>query len=315
MPAKLNLIGQRFGHLVVIGQGEPIGASKKTTWLCDCDCGTKSYLARTHLLRRGETISCGCMKLHYSRQRKEKKDKNIGRKIGKFTVISKDPNNFEKYICKCDCGNTFTELQGNINKRKSCGCLPQGGWNAADLSGKKFGRLTAIKRVGSKSGKAVWLFQCDCGRMCETKAGYVLRGETQSCGCIPKGPEGWKYLAENPERAETDTSVYYVRVRDKYDKIGISLDVSTRSEDFTEIIYERVMPRASAIGVEAVALQWTISFAPEKLREEWDDWRGSTELRDSMDQQKTIEMLEQLGDECEDIGWRDFWKKYDLYKD
>ena len=32
-----------------------------------------------------------------------------------------------------------------------------------DLTGKKFGRLTAIKKAPSRSNKTYWLCKCECG--------------------------------------------------------------------------------------------------------------------------------------------------------
>lgn len=54
---------------------------------------------------------------------------------------------------------------------------------ATDLTGMRFGRLTAIKRVGTKHGKALWLCKCDCGGQKETISTNLLRGQTTSCGC------------------------------------------------------------------------------------------------------------------------------------
>lgn len=62
-----NLIGQRFGRLVVIGLDDR--NSKKTYWVCQCDCGgIKS--ARSDCLLCGAVKSCGCMK-------KEQDKKNL----------------------------------------------------------------------------------------------------------------------------------------------------------------------------------------------------------------------------------------------
>lgn len=58
-----NLIGQRFGRLVVIKhEGSYISPknSKSTKWLCKCDCG-KEIVAIGKNLRKGKTKSCGCL--------------------------------------------------------------------------------------------------------------------------------------------------------------------------------------------------------------------------------------------------------------
>lgn len=53
-----------------------------------------------------------------------------------------------------------------------------------DLTGRRFGRLVAIKRVGSISGKAAWLCRCDCGGKATVPSSSLTSGNTRSCGCI-----------------------------------------------------------------------------------------------------------------------------------
>lgn len=48
-----------------------------------------------------------------------------------------------------------------------------------DLTGQRFGRLTALKYVGDRK----WLFKCDCGKEKIIRAADVKSGRTQSCGC------------------------------------------------------------------------------------------------------------------------------------
>lgn len=55
-----------------------------------------------------------------------------------------------------------------------------------DISGQKFGRLTAIEFVGSKNKKAMWLCQCECGNTIEVIGAHLRNGNTKSCGCITK---------------------------------------------------------------------------------------------------------------------------------
>lgn len=53
-----------------------------------------------------------------------------------------------------------------------------------DLSGQKFGRLTAINAVSW--GPTSWLCRCDCGTEITIKQGNLRNGHTQSCGCLKK---------------------------------------------------------------------------------------------------------------------------------
>jgi hypothetical protein len=58
-----------------------------------------------------------------------------------------------------------------------------------DITGQKFGRLTAIKfleirRKPSGGGWHIWEFQCDCGKSVPVGIENVRSGHTQSCGCF-----------------------------------------------------------------------------------------------------------------------------------
>ena len=56
-----------------------------------------------------------------------------------------------------------------------------------DLTGKKFGKLTVVKRNGSnKNGRALWLCECDCGNTKIVSGNSLLTKLTTSCGCYNK---------------------------------------------------------------------------------------------------------------------------------
>jgi hypothetical protein len=52
-----------------------------------------------------------------------------------------------------------------------------------DLSGKVFGKLTAITFIRRQSGKAIWQCQCACGLWTEVDGYNLSSGHTVSCGC------------------------------------------------------------------------------------------------------------------------------------
>lgn len=54
---------------------------------------------------------------------------------------------------------------------------------AKDLTGKTFGKLTVVKRNGTKNGKSVWECRCECGTIKNVTASDLTTGNTQSCGC------------------------------------------------------------------------------------------------------------------------------------
>jgi len=63
----VNLIGQRFGRLLVTAPAAAIGhgAARKTQWACRCDCGALLEV-RTGHLKNGNTRSCGCLHVETS---------------------------------------------------------------------------------------------------------------------------------------------------------------------------------------------------------------------------------------------------------
>jgi len=67
----IDLVGQRYGRLVVIERAEdqvfPSG-NRKAKWLCRCDCGETVTVLGCHL-RSGNTNSCGCLQREMSAQR------------------------------------------------------------------------------------------------------------------------------------------------------------------------------------------------------------------------------------------------------
>ena len=110
-----NLIGQRFGKLVVVKRAENRG--KEVCWECKCDCGN-IHIARANDLKKGNTKSCGCL---YKNDLK-------GKRFERLTVIEEyGRNKYDEVLwtCQCDCGNKSIVRGTDLiqNKVKSCGCL------------------------------------------------------------------------------------------------------------------------------------------------------------------------------------------------
>lgn len=53
-----------------------------------------------------------------------------------------------------------------------------------DITGQKFGMLTALRRVENRKKRTVWAFSCDCGGYTESRVADVKNGSARSCGCI-----------------------------------------------------------------------------------------------------------------------------------
>jgi len=53
-----------------------------------------------------------------------------------------------------------------------------------DLTGKKYGKLTALKRVGNtKYGHVMWSCVCECGKTKDFNGSDLRKGIKKSCGC------------------------------------------------------------------------------------------------------------------------------------
>lgn len=55
-----------------------------------------------------------------------------------------------------------------------------------NITGNKYGKLTAIRSTGikSKNGDFIWDCTCDCGNTCQTTIGRLNFGQKRSCGCL-----------------------------------------------------------------------------------------------------------------------------------
>lgn len=63
---------------------------------------------------------------------------------------------------------------------------------AEDLTGQRFGKLVAVRRIRSQNGRTRWECRCDCGNEVEVTEDGLLHGNYKSCGCLRQ--EIWKEL-------------------------------------------------------------------------------------------------------------------------
>lgn len=73
-----------------------------------------------------------------------------------------------------------------------------------NLIGEKFGKLTVVeRRKNSKSGKAMWLCECECGNKVIIPTYRLTMGETRSCGCLKKESKNFTHKMSK-------TRIYYI---------------------------------------------------------------------------------------------------------
>jgi hypothetical protein len=187
MSTMIDLTGEVFTRLTVIGRSHRKG--RRIYWHCKCECGAEKHVEASEL-RGGGTKSCGCLRSEKASARGSARvDDLTGKRFGRLLVAERSSagSNEAMWACECDCGGTKVVSGSSLRRgdTRSCGCLDSEvrASRVSDLSGVRFGKLTANSVVGSKNG-AVWLCSCDCGKTVDVPGRQLVRGNVTSCGCL-----------------------------------------------------------------------------------------------------------------------------------
>lgn len=127
----MDLVGRKFGHLVVLKLDEQKSTSHCKYWICECDCGKKISVQGGHL-KSGNTSSCKCHQNEFVIEHNKTRRKQIpeGTVFSNWTVIRHDETSKRnKYICRCSCGTIKSvRLDGlESGASQSCGCVKSRG--------------------------------------------------------------------------------------------------------------------------------------------------------------------------------------------
>ena len=80
-----------------------------------------------------------------------------------------------------------------------------------DITGQRFGRLTAVERVGlDKSKHALWKCLCDCGNYTIVGSNSLKAGNTKSCGCLNIETATERIVRYNFRHGETGTRLWRI---------------------------------------------------------------------------------------------------------
>jgi hypothetical protein len=125
-PTTWDLIGQRFGRLLVISRvkRDRNCVSRDSRWLCKCDCGRETIVGGQKL-RDGHTKSCGCLQREMSAKRARARVPDIvGQRFGRLVVLSQYGTWCR--VC-CDCGTEKSVPSRDLRSGRtdSCSCLKQ----------------------------------------------------------------------------------------------------------------------------------------------------------------------------------------------
>ena len=188
---NLELSGQRFGKLFVIGQDEKnkYNTSGALLWKCQCDCGNICYKTTASLKRpiasKNSVKACS---------KKCGASVPLGTQSERLTVIEVifQTNAETKLRCRCECGNEVLVSQGHFKNKtvKSCGCFREETMsligkkyaNSVDITGMKFGNLTAIHPTDKRQNKSVvWECKCECGNSHYASVANLKGGSVIHC--------------------------------------------------------------------------------------------------------------------------------------
>ena len=128
---------------------------------------------------------------------KENKRKKIepGTRVGKLTVTeatAERKNGYTVWHCRCDCGgeiylDTRCLQRGTV---RDCGCETIVKPGQRDITGQRFGKLTALYPTGARGGGGtlIWHCKCDCGGEIDAPLNQLSSGYRKSCGCLSHPP-------------------------------------------------------------------------------------------------------------------------------
>ena len=180
MPAKINLLNQQFGDLLVINETNK-RKNKSVVWECKCKCGNIEEFS-TKELRSDGIIQCHCCGSKRNPQT-GLLENIIGKKFNHLTVIEKtEKRSCGKilYKCVCDCKKqsevfaTKTDLESNHTT--SCGCARQK-YSIGDIINNR-----EIINFTNKNNRFYYKCKCLlCGNIYEALVNTL--DKTISCGC------------------------------------------------------------------------------------------------------------------------------------
>lgn len=143
---------------------------------------------------------------------------------------------------------------------------------------------------------------------------HMIGRGCQKCGDLNRGRDSFQVFCRDKTWADTETDFYFVEVRDRFLKFGISVDFEDRARrDYTDVFYQIGLLRAEAWVLEQFMLRSTVWASPVSLPADMVGWGGATELREkSVSVPDTVLELDGLVELIARMGWQSFYFQYVL---
>lgn len=155
-----EIVGKRFGHLVVKRRMRKTAKDSHPWYICRCDCGADT-IVRKQNLQTGKTASCG--KCVYNPKKPVDNQELLGQTFGEFTVKDIKPNG--EFLCQCSCGNYLFKKRSTVmewrravdkgvdNSNLSCGCKRG---NLLEFKGEKYNQSRWAEKLGITRQALSW---------------------------------------------------------------------------------------------------------------------------------------------------------------
>lgn len=93
-----------------------------------------------------------------------------------------------------------------------------------DITGQRYGRLTAVSKSASINKRTYWNCICDCGSQITARTGFLRNGGTTSCGCYQKESAKAK-MTKHGRSANKNSKVHQEYTREMHIKRKYGLDI------------------------------------------------------------------------------------------
>ena len=149
------------------------------------------FAAATAVRKYGGSQSCGCLRKERAYQATAYN--LLGQTFGELRVIGRSRKRTEMgayWTCLCSCGYTCEATAAELvsGRKTHCGCKSVRSYATSNITGQRFGRLTAMYPTKKRDAKGfvIWHCRCDCGNEPDVSYNNLMYCGQQSCGCRKK---------------------------------------------------------------------------------------------------------------------------------